>query len=184
MIVHGSAISAFPGLQYWLKQLYTTSNVTSDAMTSTGILGLDHLVIFGAKMDLSKEPFQMTLCSRRQNVVHRLETCSELAPHTLSLMSETTLEPSESTKNQVLTVIIPATVKAGEYRIRLTRQTQEDYPQVSLLDTATEIGRSNVLSEITNMEQWERICRNSGDGNCSLYLLGRKDQSTVWETPI
>jgi hypothetical protein len=125
-----------------------TLYVTGDGMTNTGILGLDHMVTFGAKMDFSSEPFHLTLSSRKQSMVRRLERCSETAPHTLSLMSETLLEPSVNSKDQMITVIIPASVQAGDYRIRLIKQIQETYPHICLKDTATTIGSTNVCMKL------------------------------------
>jgi hypothetical protein len=50
-----------------------TLHVTSDTLTNTGILGLDHLAGFGATLNLSSEPFKVTLSNRGLNVVRRLE---------------------------------------------------------------------------------------------------------------
>jgi predicted aspartyl protease len=125
-----------------------TLYVTGDGMTNTGILGLDHMLTFGAKMDFSSEPFHLTLSSRKRSMVRRLEKCSESAPHTLSLMSETLLEPSGASREQTVTVIIPASVPNGEYRIRLTKLVQETYPHIRLKDTATTIVSSNTCMQV------------------------------------
>jgi hypothetical protein len=125
-----------------------TLYVTSDGITNTGILGLDHMVSFGAKMDFSSEPFHLTLSCKKQSMVRRLEKCSETPPHTLSLMSETLLESSVNSMDQMITVIIPASVQAGDYRIRLTKQIQETHPHICLKDTATTVGSTNVCMKL------------------------------------
>jgi hypothetical protein len=59
-------------------------------------------------------------------------------------MAETTLEPTRAANIQLLTVVIPLPVKPGVYSTRLTRLAQRDFPHLTLLDTATRVGKSTV----------------------------------------
>jgi hypothetical protein len=140
-----------------------TLHVTDDTLTNTGILGLDHLLDFGATLNMSGACCTMKLSNGGQNVVRRLEAGSELEPQTLIVMSDTLLSPKA--KDDKVTMVIPAAVKPGSYYIKLAKYTQKDFTELRLVNTVAVIGRNNLCLKLSVIL--------SGDMDVSLPNLTR-----------